>query len=203
VGFGGSCFQKDILNLVYLCESFGLSEVAEYWNQVVKINEYQKKRFATKIISQMFNTISGKKICILGFAFKKNTGDTRETPALGVCKYLLSERAQVSIYDPKVEADQIRADFAEYEVLPEGINFDSLVSLEHDPYLAAADAHGIAVMTEWDCFKELDYARMYRSMKKPAFVFDGRNILDHQRLQEIGFGVYAIGKPYGCTVDME
>lgn len=203
VGFGGSCFQKDILNLVYLCESFGLVEVAEYWNQVVKINEYQKRRFACRIISQMFNTISGKKICILGFAFKKNTGDTRETPALGVCKYLLAERAQVSIYDPKVAAEQIRADFTEYEVMPQGVAFDNLVTIETDPYMAAADSHAIAVMTEWDAFKEYDYERMYRSMKKPAFVFDGRNILDHAKLQEIGFGVYAIGKPYGSTVSMD
>jgi len=204
VGFGGSCFQKDILNLVYLCESFGLTEVAEYWNQVVKINEYQKRRFACRIISQMFNTISGKKICILGFAFKKNTGDTRESPALGVCKYLLAERAQISIFDPKVAPEQVRADFAEYDIMPEGVGFDSLVTLETDPYMAAADAHAIAVMTEWDCFRDYDYSRMYRSMKKPAFVFDGRNILDHVKLQEIGFGVYAIGKPYGCsTVTME
>jgi len=199
VGFGGSCFQKDILNLVYLCESMGLTEVAEYWNQVVKINEYQKRRFAIRIISQMFNTISGKKICILGFAFKKNTGDTRETPALGVCKYLLGERAQISIFDPKVAPEQIRQDFAEYNVLPEGESFDKLVTIETDPYMAAAHSHAIAVMTEWDVFKEYDYSRMYQSMSKPAFVFDGRNILDHAKLQDIGFGVYAIGKPYGTT----
>merc|ERR1711998_360238 len=102
VGFGGSCFQKDILNLVYLCRSFGLPEVADYWNQVIIMNDYQKKRFASLMVSSMFNTVSGKKIAILGFAFKKDTGDTRETPAIDVCNKLLAEKAKLAIYDPKV-----------------------------------------------------------------------------------------------------
>lgn len=202
VGFGGSCFQKDILNLVYLCESFGLPEVAAYWEQVVIMNDYQKKRFAMNMISKMFNTICGKKIAILGFAFKKDTGDTRETPAIGVSTFLLAERAKLTIYDPQVESDQIRHDFDEYKALPEGTKFDDLVSCEQDPYVAVAGAHAIAVMTEWDEFKTYDYKRMYDSMSKPAFIFDGRNILDHKKLESIGFGVYAIGKPQSTSMNL-
>lgn len=198
VGFGGSCFQKDILNLVYLCETFGLKEVAAYWDQVVIMNNWQKKRFSMKIISSMFNTIAGKKITLFGFAFKKNTGDTRETPAIDVSKYLLAERASLTITDPKVKSDQIRKDFDEYDVLPEGVKFEELVSVESDPVVASCGAHAICVMTEWDCYKTLDYKAIYDSMAKPAFIFDGRNILPHKELMEIGFKVFAIGKPYGA-----
>jgi len=194
VGFGGSCFQKDILNLVYLCESFGLPEVAAYWNQVVLMNEYQKKRFALKMIEKMFNTIAGKKIAILGFAFKKDTGDTRESAAIYISHYLLQERAQLAIYDPKVEKEQIIQDFDEYKVLEEGMKFEESVTIAKDPYEAAAGSHAIAIMTEWDAFKTLDYEKMYASMAKPAFTFDGRNIVDHKKLMAIGFEVYAIGK---------
>lgn len=202
VGFGGSCFQKDILNLVYLCETMGLQEVADYWNQVVIMNEYQKRRFSMKIISSMFNTIAGKKIAIYGFAFKKDTGDTRETPALSVCQYLLAERARLSITDPKVSVEQIVQDFDEYEILPQGMKFSDSVQFERDPVIAASGAHAIAVMTEWDEYQSMDYAAIYESMQKPAFIFDGRNILDHAKLQKIGFKVYSIGKPFDPHVDM-
>lgn len=203
VGFGGSCFQKDILNLVYLCESFGLPEVARYWSQVVEMNEWQKKRFAMRIIKTMFNTIAGKRIALFGFAFKKDTGDTRESAAISISHYLLEERAQLAIYDPKVEKEQIVHDFDEYKVLGEGQTFESAVSIAKDPYEAAAGSHAIAIMTEWDEFRDLDYARMYASMAKPAFVFDGRNVVDHQKLMDIGFEVYAIGKPYQAQMDMD
>ena len=203
VGFGGSCFQKDILNLVYLCESFGLPEVAAYWNQVVLMNEWQKKRFALKMIEKMFNTITGKKIALFGFAFKKDTGDTRESAAIYISQYLLTERAVLSIYDPKVEREQILSDFDEYKVLDEGQKFDQCVTLAKDPYEAASGAHAIAILTEWDEFKTLDYAKMYASMAKPAFIFDGRNVVDHQALMKIGFEVYAIGKPYDAERDMD
>lgn len=202
VGFGGSCFQKDILNLVYLCESFDLTEVAAYWEQVVTINEYQKRRFAMNMIKKMFNTIAGKRIAILGFAFKKNTGDTRETPAAGVAKYLLAERAKVAIYDPQVEHGQIVQDFDTYDVLPKGVKFEDLATVETDPYEAAKGAHAIAIMTEWDEFTTLDYKRMYDTMSKPAFIFDGRNVVDHKALTKIGFEVYAIGKPTGKPIGM-
>mmetsp|Transcript_18558 Transcript_18558/g.35505 ORF Transcript_18558/g.35505 Transcript_18558/m.35505 type:complete len:488 (-) Transcript_18558:320-1783(-) len=197
VGFGGSCFQKDILNLVYLCESFGLKEVAEYWDQVVKINDHQKLRFARKMIRSMFNTISGKKITLLGFAFKKDTGDTRETAAVYVAKHLLAERAKVTIYDPKVEYEEIVRDFSYYKALTPGKEFKECVTVAEDPYEAVKGSHAIAIMTEWDAFKTYDYEKMYQSMAKPAFVFDGRLILDHKKLLDIGFIVYAIGKPYG------
>lgn len=200
VGFGGSCFQKDILNLVYICESLGLTEVAEYWDWVVKMNDYQKERFAKKMIQKMFNTISGKKIAILGWAFKKDTGDTRETAAVFVSQHLLAERAVLHIYDPQVESKQVYDDLKYYKAA-EGIsNVPDLVKCETDVYEACKGAHALAIITEWDEFKTLDYKKIYESMEKPCFVFDGRNILDHDKLREIGFEVYGIGKPDGSAV---
>lgn len=202
VGFGGSCFQKDILNLVYICETLGLKQVADYWASVVSINDYQKQRFVERVIEAMFNTISGKKITILGFAFKKDTGDTRETPALDVCQGLLQDNARLFIYDPKVTEDQIHADLATPKFewdhpgsrAPPSRKQDAIKVMQ-DPYEAAKDSHALCVLTEWDAFKKYDYERIYDSMMKPAFVFDGRNILDHERLRKIGFIVYALGKP--------
>ncbi len=197
VGYGGSCFQKDILNLVYICESFGLQEVADYWHQVVLMNDYQKKRFAQRMVETMFNTITGKKIAIFGFAFKKDTGDTRETAAVYVMKELLEERAILSVYDPKVTRQQMLLEF-DYSCHISPTTFQGL-----DDYIVTADsaleaargAHAIAVMTEWDEFVSLDYRAVFDVMSKPAFIFDGRNILPHATLREIGFQVYAIGKP--------
>ncbi len=185
VGFGGSCFRKDILNLVYLCEYYGLAEVAAYWEQVVKMNEYQERRFVQNMVSSMFNTVAGKRIALFGAAFKANTGDTRESPALAVCRGLLEERADIVISDPHA-MDNARADLGEAA---------RKVAFEPDPYAAAKDAHAIAILTEWAQFAGLDYERIFASMVKPAFIFDGRNILDHQRLFEIGFNVYSIGRP--------
>lgn len=203
VGFGGSCFQKDILNLVYLCESFGLHEVAAYWHQVIAINDYQKKRFSQKMISKMFNTVAGKKVAIFGFAFKKNTGDTRESAAIFVCQHLLEERAIISIYDPKVEGQQVAEDFKEYKVLPADMKYDDYVRIAKTHEDAAEGAHAIAIMTEWDEFRTYDYQKLYSKMSKPAFIFDGRNILDHEAIRKIGFEVYAIGKPYDPSVSMD
>lgn len=187
VGFGGSCFQKDILNLVYLCEHFGLPEVATYWQQVVLLNDYQKHRFAKKIVDSLFNTVSGKRIAILGFAFKKDTNDTRESAAISVCKYLLDEQAVLTIYDPKVGEAQIRHDLG----LPEDFKGIEVI---HDPYEACDQAHALAILTEWDVFKTLDYKRIYKNMLKPAFLFEGRNILNKAELEAIGFDVHCIGK---------
>nr|CAG4636057.1 EOG090X03RJ [Eubosmina coregoni]SVE69713.1 EOG090X03RJ [Eubosmina coregoni] len=187
VGFGGSCFQKDILNLVYISESLNLPNVAAYWQQVIDMNEYQKSRFGQRIVSGMFNTISDKHIAILGFAFKKNTGDTRESPAICVCKHLLEEGAYLHIYDPKVEKEQIMQDLSE-----ENCGAIS-VSIHEDPYDAARGTHALVICTEWDQFLEYDYKRMYDSMMKPAFIFDGRKILDHVALSKIGFHVETIG----------
>jgi len=203
VGFGGSCFQKDILNLVYICESFGLFEVANYWKQVVDMNDYQKLRFAKRIVRTMFNTVSGKKIAIFGFAFKKDTGDTRETASVYVAKHLLSERANITIYDPQVKDEQIIRDFDEYEALPQGCEFNQLVNISHDPYEACEGAHCIAIMTEWDEFRSYDYKRIYNSMSKPAFLFDGRNIVNLEDIQKIGFEAYAIGKPSAESIHMD
>ncbi len=194
VGFGGSCFQKDILNLVYLCEHFGLPECAAYWNQVISMNDYQKKRFASKVVSSLFNTVSDKKIAILGFAFKKDTNDTRESAAIYICKDLLEERANLSIYDPKVGRDQIVKDLKYVNTPLSDTEYQDHVQTVDDPYQATKDAHAILVITEWDEFKSLDYKRIFQGMKKPAFLFDGRNILDIQSLNEIGFEVYSIGK---------
>jgi len=187
VGYGGSCFQKDILNLAYLCEHYDLPEVAAYWESVVKINDWQKSRFTGRIVSDLFNTVSGKHIGILGFAFKKDTNDTRETAAIAICRDLLAEGAMVHVYDPQVSEEQIRAD-----VLGTGTNPNLIVvktALE-----ACEGAHAVAVLTEWDEFKDLDFQKIYSGMLKPAFVFDGRSILPHAKLKEIGFRVFAIGK---------
>jgi UDPglucose 6-dehydrogenase len=188
VGFGGSCFQKDILNLVYLCDHFGLPEVAAYWESVVKMNDWQKRRFATKIVRVLFNSVSDKKIAVFGFAFKKDTNDTRESPAIAVCRDLLAEQARVVIYDPKVPANEIRRD-----VLGDGKD-DPRLTIVADPYDAATGAHAVAIVTEWDEFKRLDYEKIFASMAKPAAIFDGRNILDLEKLKTVGFRTYGIGK---------
>ncbi len=185
VGFGGSCFKKDILNLVYLCRHYGLYEVADYWEGVVKINEYQKERFVMNMSNAMFNTLAGKKICLFGFAFKANTGDTRESPAIFISKRLVEEKAEVVITDPKA-LDNAKKDLKDQ---------DDKVSYVEDPFAAASGCHAIAILTEWDLYKTLDFHKIYSSMTKPAFLFDGRNILDHQMLFEIGFNVYPVGKP--------
>jgi UDPglucose 6-dehydrogenase len=187
IGFGGSCFKKDILNLVYLCRSYGLDDVADYWEMVVKINEYQKERFTLNMLKAMFNTLAGKQICLFGFAFKANTGDTRESPAITITRHLLEERAKVVITDPKALANA-RLDLAGFS--DEG---DAVKYIE-DPYEAARNCDAITVMTEWDLYRRLDYEAIFKAMNKPAFLFDGRNILDHHRCFEIGFNVYPIGK---------
>ncbi|KAK3099367.1 hypothetical protein FSP39_003350 [Pinctada imbricata] len=191
VGFGGSCFQKDVLNMVYLCECLNLPEVAEYWQQVIKINEYQRRRFADRIIESLFNTVTNKKIAILGFAFKKDTGDTRESSAIHVGRYLMDEGANLRIYDPKVSRQQITRDLTDSED-PNKVR--DLVTICDDPYQAALGTHALVVCTEWDEFKTLEYDRIYKSMLKPAFVFDGRLILDHEKLMSLGFQVITIGK---------
>ncbi|KAI8891800.1 UDP-glucose/GDP-mannose dehydrogenase family, NAD binding domain-containing protein, partial [Globomyces pollinis-pini] len=192
VGFGGSCFQKDILNLVYLSESLNLPEVASYWNQVVVMNEYQKQRFTQKVIKKLFNTITNKKIAILGFAFKKDTGDTRESAAITLVKYFLNENANISIYDPKVSKIQIKADLTDPAVgtVPQ---FEKRVTICENAYDCTKNADAVVVLTEWDEFKTLDYERVYKQMKKPAFIFDGRLILDGKKLKSIGFEVEVIG----------
>ncbi|HZL12374.1 MAG TPA: UDP-glucose 6-dehydrogenase [Prolixibacteraceae bacterium] len=199
VGFGGSCFQKDILNLVYLCRHFNLPEVADYWEQVIKMNDYQKHRFAKQIIDSLFNTVSGKKIAFLGWAFKKDTNDTRESAAIYIAWELLQDKAEIHVYDPRVSKEQIFKDLdylaeqnIEFSKIKEQL-FSNLV-VHNDPYTAMDNAHAIAVLTEWDEFKTYNWQKVFENMLKPAFVFDGRNILDASELREIGFEVKGIGK---------
>ncbi|ODM88836.1 UDP-glucose 6-dehydrogenase [Orchesella cincta] len=184
VGFGGSCFQKDLLNLVYIAHCLNLPEVAGYWQKVIDMNEYQKSRFAGRIVERLFNTITDKHLAIFGFAFKKNTGDTRESPAIYVCKYLLEEGANLHIYDPKVEHKQIMTDLTSPLVTDDPDRVRELIKIHDDPYDAANGAHAVV----------MDYKRIYDSMLKPAFLFDGRKICDHEALLKIGFHVETIGK---------
>ncbi|NLM92038.1 MAG: UDP-glucose 6-dehydrogenase [Bacteroidales bacterium] len=202
VGFGGSCFQKDILNLVYLCRHFNLPEVADYWEQVIKMNDYQKHRFAQKVITTLFNTVSGKKIAVLGWAFKKDTNDSRESAAIYVADELLQDQAEIHVYDPKVSKQRILDDLDYLQTLKEG-NGNGCLSAEYirrrvivhtDPYAATDRAHAALILTEWDVFRSFDWHKIYEQMLKPAFLFDGRNLLDGKAMEKIGFKVYQIGK---------
>lgn len=193
VGFGGSCFQKDILNLVYIAKSYGLHEVADYWEQVIIMNDHQKRRFASNIVRTLYNTVSGKKITFLGWAFKKDTNDTRESAAIYVADDLLQEQASIAVYDPKVQEETIYRDLNYLETRSDEENRKGVKSF-NDPYEACKDAHAIAILTEWDEFKTYDWQKIYDNMRKPAFVFDGRNVLDGEALQDIGFIFHEIGK---------
>ncbi|WP_449440058.1 nucleotide sugar dehydrogenase [Pedobacter steynii] len=192
VGFGGSCFQKDILNLVYISRSFGLAEVADYWEQVIVMNDHQKKRFALSIVRNLYNTVSGKKIAFLGWAFKKDTNDTRESAAIYVADYLLNEQAEIRVFDPKVGERQVYADL-DYLGSRTADENRAAIGVGEDPYEVCKGAHAIAVLTEWDEFKGYDWERIYDSMLKPAKIFDGRNLLDAEKLRSIGFIVQSIG----------
>jgi UDPglucose 6-dehydrogenase len=192
VGFGGSCFQKDILNLVYIAKSYGLHEVADYWEQVIIMNDYQKRRFSNKIVQTLYNTVADKKIAFLGWAFKKDTNDTRESAAIYVADDLINEQAQIAVYDPKVSAKKVLADLDYLETRTTEKNSACVTSFA-DPYEACKNAHAIAVLTEWDEFVQYDWQKIYDSMQKPAFVFDGRNILDRAKMEGIGFVYQAIG----------
>ena len=189
IGFGGSCFQKDVLNLCYLCRHFGLPEVAGYWEQVIKMNEYQKERFVTRLLDSMFNTVSGKRLAILGYAFKKDTNDARESPAIGICRRLLEEKANLAIYDPRVSQESIISSLGiSANEASERIEFCTSAEA------ACEQAHAIALLTEWDEFKDLDYSSIYAKMHQPAILFDGRNLLDLDELKKIGFRAHGIGK---------
>jgi UDPglucose 6-dehydrogenase len=192
VGFGGSCFQKDILNLVYISRSLGLIEVADYWHQVIIMNNYQRDRFVKNMIKTLYNTVSGKNIAFLGWAFKKDTNDTRESAAIYVADMLIDEQAMVKVYDPKVTSTQMMADLNYLNTRPKEENTKYLNN-EKDPYSALNGAHAVAVLTEWDEFKTYDWQRIYDKMQKPAFVFDGRNILNKEQLEAIGFVYQGIG----------
>lgn len=192
VGFGGSCFQKDILNLVYIAKSYGLNEVADYWEQVIIMNDHQKRRFSNKIVQTLYNTVADKKITFLGWAFKKDTNDTRESAAIYVADDLINEQANISVYDPKVSRNKMLGDlnYLETRTIEENSN---ALEIFDDAYEACKDAHAIAVLTEWDEFTTYDWKKIYDSMHKPAFLFDGRNILNRKELEAIGFIYKGIG----------
>jgi UDPglucose 6-dehydrogenase len=182
VGFGGSCFQKDILNLVYLCEFYGLDEVAEYWHQIVKINDYQKKRFAQKIIDHFNGNLIGKKIAILGWAFKANTNDTRESAAIYVADYIIKNNGEISVYDPMVNENQILNDLEllwdlqgltkqEIEEFQKKITFNKTISS------SVIDSDSVGILTEWEEFSKYDWDLFFNSSKESFKIFDGRNIL--------------------------
>ena len=193
VGFGGSCFQKDILNLVYISKSLGLNKVAEYWNQVIIFNKHQRDRFSKNILNSLYNTVAGKKITFFGWSFKKDTNDTRESAAIYVADSLLEEKAKIHVFDPKVSESQIYADVNGLDKRSQKLNENHL-KFEDNPYEAVVDSHAIAILTEWDEFADYDWKKIYNSMKKPAFVFDGRNILDKKEIEKIGFIYKGIGK---------
>ncbi|MET3979120.1 UDPglucose 6-dehydrogenase [Mucilaginibacter sp. UYP25] len=193
VGFGGSCFQKDILNLVYIAGSYGLTEVAHYWEQVITMNDHQKRRFSNKIVKMLYNTVSGKRIAFLGWAFKKDTNDTRESAAIYVADHLIQEQANIIVYDPKVEENQIYGDLNYLQTRNAEEN-KKAVQISTDPYEACKGAHAVAILTEWDEFKSYDWQKIYDSMLKPAFIFDGRNLLSAETMMEIGFNYTTIGK---------
>ncbi len=192
VGFGGSCFQKDILNLVYIAKSYGLTEVAHYWEQVIIMNDHQKRRFSNRIVQTLYNTVADKKIAFLGWAFKKDTNDTRESAAIYVADDLINEQAKIAVYDPKVSRKKVLGDLDYLETRSSEKNASAIHSFDN-PYEACKEAHAVAVLTEWDEFVHYDWQKIYDSMQKPAFVFDGRNILNADELESIGFVYQAIG----------
>lgn len=192
VGFGGSCFQKDILNLVYIAKSYGLHEVADYWEQVIIMNDHQKRRFAKNIVTTLYNTVADKKITFLGWAFKKDTNDTRESAAIYVADDLIFEQANITVYDPKVSEKQILGDLDYLQSRPEAEN-RKRIQAASTANEACKGAHAIAILTEWDEFKSYDWEQIYANMNKPAFIFDGRNLLDKEKLTKIGFKYQAIG----------
>ena len=192
VGFGGSCFQKDILNLVYISKSLGLNEVANYWHQVVLMNDHQRSRFTRLIIKTLYNTVSGKIISFLGWAFKKDTNDSRESSAIYIADLLIDEHATVRVYDPKVTATQMQCDLNRLNSRSEKENEKYLIYRDN-PYDALRGSHAVAIMTEWDDFKKYDWNEIYNNMEKPAFIFDGRNILNRDEIEKIGFVYKGIG----------
>lgn len=193
VGFGGSCFQKDILNLVYICKSLGLNEAADYWEQVIIMNNHQRSRFADQIVKALYGTVADKKITFFGWAFKKDTNDTRESAAIYIADKLIDEHANIQVYDPKVSPLQMQSDLNYLNSRSESEN-ENYLSFENDPYKAVEGAHALAIITEWDEFKTYDWKKIYASMSKPAYIFDGRNLLDKQELETIGFSYKGIGQ---------
>ena len=190
VGFGGSCFQKDILNLVYIARSSGLNKVADYWEQILLINKHQRDRFSNKIVACIKNNNLEPNILLLGWAFKKDTNDTRESAAIYVADNLMKNNIRIDIYDPKVNKDQV-----EFDISYLNENYDkNLIKFIENPVSNISNYNLIAIMTEWDEFKEYDWQHIYSKIKKPAFIFDGRNILEVEKIKKLGFNYISLGR---------
>jgi len=194
-GFGGSCFQKDILNLVYLCRHYGLHEVAAYWQQVVELNAWQQHRIARLVVAHLFGTVTGKRIAVLGFAFKADTNDTREAPAITICRDLLEEGAQLAIFDPKVESHQIAQDLAQPPTPAGGsLAGDGVWQSVESPLAAATGADAVLVITEWAAFRSINWREASAVMRHPAWLFDARRIADGRAAQDAGLNVWQVGQ---------
>ena len=197
-GFGGSCFQKDILNLVYLCRHFGLPEVADYWESVVALNTWQQHRIARLVVEKLFGTVTGKRLAVLGFAFKADTNDTREAPAIRICRDLLEEGAQLAIHDPKVAAAQMARDLQQ-EAAPQADALSGTGSWAQASSVESAvkGADAVLVLTEWQQYRELDWMSLASRMRKPAWVFDARAVTDPDQVRSAGLTLWRVGDGEG------
>ena len=192
-GFGGSCFQKDILNLVYLCNFYNLKEVANYWQSVLDINIWQKSRISKIIVDYLFGNVSGKKIAILGFSFKANTNDTRQSPSISICKDLIEEGAHLSIYDPKVEGYKIEKDL-ENKQKNSGVKFDyGTYEVSHSISDAAYKSDAIVILTEWEEFNSINWYELYKLTRKPSWLFDTRACINYEKAKKAGFNIWKLG----------
>ena len=186
-GFGGSCFKKDILNLIYLSNYYGLKEVGSYWEKVLELNEWQQSRISHIITKKLFGNLFDKKISILGFSFKADTNDVRESPAIKVCKDLLEEGAVLSIFDPKVESSQI------FESLSNGDHENKNIIISKTIQDSTLEADAIVILTEWQIFYELGWPEISKKMRKPSWVFDTRGIINVEELKKLGINVWRVG----------
>ena len=197
-GFGGSCFQKDILNLVYLCRHFGLPEVANYWESVVVLNTWQQHRIARLVVHKLFGTVTGKRLAILGFAFKADTNDTREAPAIRICQDLMEEGAQLVIHDPKVSTDQIARDLQQESALQVGeLSGSGSWAMAKSVEDAAKGADAVLVLTEWQHYRKLNWQALAGQMRKPAWVFDARAVVDPAQIKAAGLSLWRVGDGEG------
>ncbi len=198
-GFGGSCFKKDILNLVYLANHFGLPEVGNFWEGVVDLNNWHQKRISNLIVKKLFGTLSGKKIIILGFAFKANTNDTRESSAIQICKDLMQEGAILHIHDPKVSSQQICADLNSFLVnqnQKETIHLDSDKNFWYkidDINESLENADAVLILTEWKIYSNINWNLASTKMRKPAWLFDARSVVDKDKIISSGINFWRIG----------
>ncbi|KGG33386.1 UDP-glucose dehydrogenase [Prochlorococcus marinus str. SS51] len=193
-GFGGSCFKKDILNLVYICNHYGLYQAAKYWQTVINLNDWQQKRISKIIVEKLFGTISGKKIAVLGFAFKANTNDTRESPAINICRDLLEEGSNLHIYDPRVSQDQIKMDLGHSQIIDsQNLLFEGKWEFSKSVELAANGADAILVLTDWEEFKTLDWEKLSKIMRSPSWLFDTRSISNAIEAKSFGINIWRLG----------